>query len=67
MTTETVVAPRTVKVLPPAALTVPCPAPDRRPWRTTRDVIGTASANEAALKTCSAQVDGIRTWSEGPK
>jgi hypothetical protein len=66
-TTETIVAPRAVKVLPPAALTVPCPKPDRRPWRATRDIVGTATANEAALKVCSAQVDGIRSWSEGQK
>lgn len=68
-TTETVVSPRTVKISPPAALTEPCPKPDRRPWHTTRDIVGTAAANEAALKQCSAQIDGIREWfaASGPE
>ena len=63
-TTETVVAPQVVVARPPDALTAPCPKPDRRPWHTTRDVVGSATANEAALKQCSAQVDGIREWSK---
>ncbi len=56
-----------VKVQVPEALIVPCPPPDKRRWRTTRDIIATADANEVALKTCSAQVDGVRAWSEGQK
>lgn len=62
-----VVRPELVKAQVPAALTVPCPAPDRRQWRTTRDIIATADADAAALRVCSAQVDGMRAWSEGQK
>jgi len=62
-----VVRPEMVKAQLPEALIVPCPPPDKRQWRTTRDIIATADAEAAALKTCSAQVDGIRAWSEGPK
>lgn len=60
-----VVAPKVVKPTVPAALLTPCPKADRRPWHTTRDIIGTAAANEAALNVCSAQVDGIRQWNAG--
>lgn len=48
----------------PEALVVPCPRPDARQWRTTRDIIASVDANEAALKTCSAQVDGVRAWDQ---
>lgn len=51
----------------PEALIVPCPPPDKRQWRTTRDIIATADADAAALRQCSAQVDGIRQWSEAQK
>lgn len=59
--------PELVKVQVPAALMVPCPAPDKRQWRTTRDIVATADADAAALRTCSAQVEGVRAWSEGQK
>lgn len=59
-----VVAPMEVRPRVPAALIVPCPAPDRRQWRTTRDIIASVDSNEAALKTCAAQVDGVRTWDQ---
>lgn len=59
-----VVAPMEVRPRVPAALTVPCPPPDRRQWRTTRDIIASVDSNEAALKTCAAQVDGIRAWDQ---
>ncbi len=62
-----VVRPEVVEAQVPGALIVPCPLPDKRQWRTTRDVIATADADAAALKTCSAQVDGVRAWSEGQK
>jgi hypothetical protein len=60
-----VVAPKALKQSVPAALLTPCPKADQRPWLTTRDIIGTAAANEAALNACSAQVDGIRQWNAG--
>ncbi len=62
-----VVRPEMVKAQVPEALIVPCPPPDKRQWRTTRDILATADANEVALKTCSAQVEGVRAWSEGQK
>lgn len=49
----------------PEAFLVPCPQPDRRQWRTTRDIIASVDANEAGLKACTAQVDGIRAWDQG--
>jgi hypothetical protein len=60
-----VVKPEVVKVHVPDAFTVPCPKPDRRQWRTTRDIIASVDANEAALKQCAAQIDGIRQWNAG--
>lgn len=62
-----VVRPELVKAQVPAALIVPCPAPDKRRWNTTRDIVATADADAAALRTCSAQVEGVRAWSEGQK
>lgn len=64
---DVVVAPKMVRPEVPAALIASCPKPDRRPWRVTRDIVLTAAANEAALKQCSAQVDGVRAWNEGQK
>lgn len=59
------VAPQEVRPRVPAALIVPCPPPDRRQWRTTRDIIGSVDANEASLKACAAQIDGVRAWDRG--
>lgn len=64
-TERVVTVPKLVKVHVPAAFLVKCPPADRRPWNTTRDIVGTASTNAAALATCAAQVDSIRKWSEG--
>lgn len=61
-TEREVTVPKLVKVHVPAALKAKCPPADKRPWNTTRDIVGTASANAAALATCSAQIDGIREW-----
>ena len=66
-TTETVVAPKTVKLSVPPALIEPCQKPDRRKWSTVKDIVATANINEARLNACSAQVDGIRAWNDGPK
>lgn len=61
-----VVKSEVVKVHVPDAFTVQCPKPDRRQWRTTRDVIASVDANEAALRQCAAQIDGIRQWNASP-
>lgn len=60
-----VVKPTVLKAKVPAALIAPCPKPDRRKWKTTRDIVNTANANGAALATCAAQVDGVRKWNDG--
>lgn len=62
---DVVVSPTTVRAEVPAALIAPCAKPDRRPWRTTRDIVNTANANGAALETCGAQVEGVRAWNAG--
>lgn len=61
------VAPKPVVRHVPAALKQPCPKPDRRPWRTTGDIVASAGANEAALNVCAAQVDGVRAWDAAQK
>lgn len=66
-TTETVVAPKAIVRHVPAALTQPCPPADRRPWKTTADIVASSNANEAALRACAAQVDGVRQWDEAQK
>lgn len=60
-------APKTVKLSVPPALIEPCPSPDRRKWSTVQDIVATANANEARLRACAAQVDGVRAWDQGPK
>ncbi|MHC1550356.1 Rz1-like lysis system protein LysC [Phyllobacterium sp. K27] len=40
---------------------VPCPKP-YRPVKTASDLVKRLTATESALRTCSAQVDGIRSW-----
>jgi hypothetical protein len=59
---QVVVKPVEVRRAVPAALLTPCPKPDRRAWRTTRDIVATADANEASLKQCAARVEGVRQW-----
>ena len=53
-----------VKEKVPAALIKPCPPPYRKPIETTGGFIERGDQNEAALATCSAQVDGIRAWDQ---
>lgn len=60
-----VVEPKTIRLKVPAPLLVKCPDADNRSWKTTRDIIATATANGAALATCSSQVDAIRSWNSG--
>ncbi|MGN6770061.1 MAG: Rz1-like lysis system protein LysC [Rhizobiaceae bacterium] len=66
-TTNTVVAPKTVKLSVPPTLIEPCQKPDRRKWPTVKDIVATANTNEAQLKACSAQVDGVRAGDQGPQ
>ncbi|SDP92617.1 hypothetical protein SAMN05428967_4487 [Phyllobacterium sp. YR620] len=54
-------ATKVVEVYPPAALMAPCPNPYRE-VNTTGDLVNRLTATEGALKTCSAQIDGIRAW-----
>ena len=62
-----VTAPVVVRESVPAALVRPCPPGQRKPLVTTGDIINRLTYTEAALATCSAQVDGIRAWNEGQK
>lgn len=48
----------------PAALLRPCPPKQRKPLVTTADIVNRLTYTEGALATCTAQVDGIREWSE---
>lgn len=59
------VEPKLVKVRVPAALIAPCAPVDKRPWKTTRDIIDTANANGANLAACGAQVSGVAQWDKG--
>ena len=61
---EVVVKTVVVKERIPAALIKPCPPPYRKPIETTGGFIERGDQNEAALATCSAQVDGIRAWDQ---
>ncbi|MGJ2409003.1 Rz1-like lysis system protein LysC, partial [Salmonella enterica subsp. enterica serovar Paratyphi A] len=65
ISTETVVAPKVEQLRVPEAFTVPCAKADRRKWSTVKDIVGTATANEASLRACAAQVDGVRRWNAG--
>ncbi|WP_354345998.1 Rz1-like lysis system protein LysC [Phyllobacterium ifriqiyense] len=40
---------------------VPCSKPNR-PVKTNGNLVKRLTATESALSTCSAQVDGIRSW-----
>lgn len=51
----------------PAVLVRPCPPRQRKPLVTTADIVNRLTYTEAALATCSAQVDGVRAWGEGQK
>lgn len=46
----------------PAALTRPCPPPQRGPLPTTAAIVNRLLYTEGALKTCAAQVDGVAAW-----
>lgn len=46
----------------PAALVKPCPKKQRKTLVTTGDIVNRLIYTEGALATCSAQVDGVRTW-----
>lgn len=48
----------------PAALLRPCPPRQRKPLVTTADIVNRLTYTEGGLAICSAQVDGIRKWSE---
>lgn len=60
-------APTVVREQVPAVLLRPCPGKQRKPLVTTADIVNRLTYTEAALATCSAQVEGIRQWSEGAK
>ncbi len=49
----------------PASLLKPCPKKQRKPLRTTNDVVNRLIYTEGALAVCSAQVDGLRQWDAG--
>jgi hypothetical protein len=62
-----VTAPQMIREQVPAALTRPCPKKRRGKLNTTADIVNRLTYTEGALDTCSAQVDGVRAWSEGQK
>jgi hypothetical protein len=48
----------------PAALLNPVPPGWRGTIRTTGDFVARGDQDEAALRVCRAQVDGIRKWND---
>lgn len=54
-------APEMINQLPPQALLTPIPDP-YRPVKTTGDLVIRLNATESALKVCTAQVGGVRSW-----
>lgn len=62
-----VTAPQVIRETPPASLTRPCPKKRRGKLTTTADIVNRLTYTEGALDTCSAQVDGMRAWSEAQK
>ena len=62
-----VTAPQVIRETVPAALVRPCPKKQRGSLKTTADVVNRLTYTEGALDTCSAQVDGVRAWSEAQK
>ena len=62
-----IVETRLIREKVPDTLTRPCPKPYAGPIAKTGDFVSRGDHNEAALATCSAQVDGVREWNRGPK
>jgi hypothetical protein len=62
-----VAPPQIIKEKVPAALLRPCPKPWAGAIRTTGDFVTRGDRNEASLRACAAQVDGIRAWDRGPQ
>ncbi|WP_404801293.1 Rz1-like lysis system protein LysC [Aminobacter niigataensis] len=56
---------RTVKQRLPWDLVKPCPKPLDKSAATTGVIVERVQHAEAALASCSAQVDGVRKWNEG--
>jgi hypothetical protein len=54
--------PEVLKMRVPPSLIAPCRVPDSRKWKTVKDIVDTANVNEARLKACAAQVNGVREW-----
>jgi hypothetical protein len=57
-----VAPPEIIKERVPAVLLRPCPPAWHGTIRTTGDFVERGDTNEAALKVCSAQVEGTRKW-----
>lgn len=62
-----IVETRLIREKVPDTLTRPCPKAYAGPIEKTGDFVARGDHNEAALATCSAQVDGVREWNRGPK
>jgi hypothetical protein len=60
-----VAPPEIIKEKVPASLIADPPAGWRGTIRTTGDFVERGDRNEAALRVCRAQIDGIRKWNAG--
>lgn len=64
---QVIVETRVIRENVPENLTRKCPEKYAGPVEKTGDFVARGDHNEAALATCSAQVDGVREWNRGPK
>lgn len=54
-----------VKERVPAPLVKACPKKQRKPLKTTNDVVNRLIYTEGALAVCAAQIEGVRKWDAG--